>query len=300
MPELPEMETYRRNLLRYCQGQVIDRTEIGREKSINVPPGVFQQELKGATITSVDRVGKHLVIHLSTGAHLMGHLMLGGAIFYGTEAETPTRTFQVIMRFGNGKALYWYGLRLGWLHLVTTAELTARSAELGLDPLDEAFTAPYLGELLHGRRGALKPLLVDQQLFPGIGNCYADEICWAAQVHPLRVAGSLSTYEQARLWSAMKAVLTEATHLGGYTETPFHRGDTFTGGYLPRLEVYDRKGEPCHRCGSRIAFEHATGRKLFYCPACQPEAAGTAGAGATYPALQPEDLVQQPTGTDGV
>ncbi|MDF2626845.1 MAG: Fpg/Nei family glycosylase [Symbiobacteriaceae bacterium] len=272
MPELPEMEIYRSHLERNCTGQTITQIEIGRPKSINVGVREFKQAVQSATLTGFSRAGKALVFHLSTGNVLLNHLMLGGAVFYGTKDEAPQRTFQVTFWLDQGRALWWTGLRLGWLHLLTPAELASYRADLGLDPLDEHFTTAYLASLLQGRRGKLKPLLVDQQLFPGIGNCYSDEICWTARIHPLRIAGSLKTDECERLWQATQSVLTDATARGGYTETPFHKGDQFTGGYLPHLKVYDRNGEPCPRCGTPIALVEASNRKVFFCPACQPEA----------------------------
>ncbi|HYF80380.1 MAG TPA: DNA-formamidopyrimidine glycosylase family protein [Symbiobacteriaceae bacterium] len=271
MPELPEMEIYRRHLEQHCCGQAITRIEVGRPKSLNVGVRELKGALQDATLTGFSRAGKALVFHLSTGNILLNHLMLGGAIFYGTKDEAPQRTFQVTLWLEQDRALWWTGLRLGWLHLLTPAQLAAYRADLGLDPLDAHFTPAHLAALLQGRRGKLKPLLVDQQLFPGIGNCYSDEICWSAQIHPLRVAGSLQTGEVDQLWQATQTVLTEATALGGYTETRFVSGDTFTGGYLPHLKVYDRQGEPCPRCGAAIALVEASNRKVFFCPACQPE-----------------------------
>lgn len=270
MPELPEMETYRRLLAQHCTGRTVTDLAVERPKSLNVPVKVFRAAVQGASLAGFSRRGKHLVLELSTGSFLLNHLMLGGAVFHGTEAEAPKRTFQVILRLDDGNALWWTGLRLGWLHLLDSPELAARTAELGLDPLDEAFTVSHLASLLAKRRGQLKPLLVDQRYFPGVGNCYSDELCWAAGVHPLRVAGRLSTAEQQQLWQAMKATLSEAVALGGYTETPFHAGDTFTGGYLPHLKVYDRGGEPCLRCGEHVIQVEASGRKVFFCPRCQP------------------------------
>lgn len=271
MPELPEMEIYRRHLAQHCTGQAITRIEVGRPKSLNVGVRELKQALQGATLTSFARAGKALVLHLSTGKVLLNHLMLGGAIFYGRQDEAPKRTFQVTLWLNDDRALWWTGLRLGWLHLLTPAELAAYRADLGLDPFDEHFTSAHLASLLEGRRGKLKPLLVDQQLFPGIGNCYSDEICWSARIHPLRVAGSLQTSEIDHLWQSTHTVLSDATRMGGYTETPFHSGDTFTGGYLPHLRVYDRQGAPCPRCGTAIALVEASNRKVFFCPTCQPE-----------------------------
>lgn len=269
MPELPEMEVYRRHLETRCRGRTVINVEVGRVRSLNVPVGVFKKALRGSTLAGFDRKGKHLVCQLSTGAYLLNHLMLGGGIYHGTESDRPERTFQVIIRLDDGTSLYWFGLRLGWLHLLSAAELAERTADLGLDPFDPAFTPGHLAEILHGRRGQLKPLLVDQRFFPGVGNCYSDELCWAARIHPQQVAGRLNAQEQGALWEAMRSTLSDAVNLGGYTETPFHAGDRFTGSYLPHLKVYDRKGEPCPRCGAVIAFLEASGRKVFFCPTCQ-------------------------------
>jgi formamidopyrimidine-DNA glycosylase len=292
MPELPEMERYRRHLERRCVGLRILKAEVHREKSINTPPAAFAAAVEGTVLSGFGRAGKMLVFYLDgAGLCLLNHLMLGGALFYGTDAEAPRRTFQVILRLSGGRSLFWSGLRLGWLHLLDAGGLAERTADLGVDPLSEAFDAAHLAALLSGRRGALKPLLVDQRLFPGIGNCYADEICWTARLHPLRRVGSLGPGEQASLLAAMQAVLGEAVERGGYTETPFAADDRLSGGYLPHLQVYDRKEEPCGRCGAPVAFAEASGRKVFWCPACQPQdAAVPAGAWRPSSDLQPNLL----------
>ncbi len=270
MPELPEMETYRRLLEQHCQRQVIVQAEVGRAKSLNLPAADFAQAVQGTACTGFGRAGKHLIFTLANGLCLLNHLMLDGALFYSTAAEAPARTRQVVLHLGNGRALWWTGLRLGWLHLVSTAELAQRLAGLGLDPLAGGFTPEHLAHLLQGRRGRLKAFLTDQRFCPGVGNCYADEICWAAQLHPLRRAGALPPPEQFRLWQALRQTLAAAVDLGGYTETPFMPGDGLSGGYLPHLQVYDRAGEPCRRCGAGIALTVVSGRKVFCCPVCQP------------------------------
>lgn len=272
MPELPEMETYRRLLERHCQGRRIVDVEINREKSLNVSPGALASAVVGSSFVRFSRLGKMLVLHLESGWALVNHLMLGGALFFGPEAEAPQRTFQVVLRFEEGLALFWTGLRLGWLHLIDQAQLQERAQELGVDPLGADFTLQHVDRIVHGRRGGLKPLLVDQRRFPGVGNCYADEACWRAQVHPLRVAGSLLPHERAALWQGLRETLAEAVALGGYTETPFIPGDRLSGGYLPHLRVYDKQGEPCPRCGAAILLVQSSGRKLFFCPLCQPGA----------------------------
>lgn len=284
MPELPEMETYRRHLEAHTAGQRIGAVEVGRERSLNMPAGSFTAALVGATITGVGRAGKMLVVHLDRGQSLLNHLMLGGGIYLGSETDKPDRSFQVILRFADGSALYWFGLRLGWLHLLSAAELAERLADLGVDPLSGDFTPAYLAASLEGRRAALKAMLVDQRYFPGVGNCYADEACWAARIHPLRPAGGLLPAEHEALWQGLRQTLGQSVALGGYTETPFTAGDRLTGGYLVHLAVYDRQGQPCNRCGAPIIKQQAGGRKLFFCPNCQPVQPVQPGHGAVLPA----------------
>lgn len=269
MPELPEMEVYRRHLEAAGAGRRITGVEVGRPASLNVPPEYFALSLTGAQFLGFRRRGKYLVFDLSTGLHLLNHFMLGARIWCGPEAQRPQRTFQVILHLDNGRDLYWINLRLGFLHLLAPNELAARLADLGTDPLADAFTPAHLARLLHGRRGALKNLLVDQRWFPGLGNCYADEICWAAALLPQRAAGGLDGAEQERLYAGLRTTLTAALRLGGYTEDPFGPGDTLSGGYLPHLKVYDRQGEACPRCTAPIALEQHSGRKVFFCPGCQ-------------------------------
>lgn len=283
MPELPEIEVYRRHLAALCTGLTVVQAEIGRERSLNVPGAQFAETVQGAALTEFGRAGKMLLCRLSRGGFLVNHLMLGGGIFCGTTAERPDRNFQAILHLSDGRALYWFGLRLGWLHLVDEAGLREHIAALGTDPLSPEFTQARLDEILDGRRSALKACLVDQRFFPGIGNCYSDEICWLARVHPLRPAGTLLPPERDSLLTAIRATLSQALALGGYTETPFHTGDRFTGGYLPHLKVYDREHEPCPRCRTPIAFERAGGRKVFHCPSCQPIAQPTFYAEPTHP-----------------
>lgn len=108
-------------------------------------------------------------------------------------------------------------------------------------------------------------------MLAGIGNCYADEIAWQAEVRPGARIGSLEPATLSRLYASTQAVLTEAKTLGGYMEHPFRAGDETTGGYNSQCKVYDRPGEPCLRCGTKIVQEEQSSRKVFFCPSCQKE-----------------------------
>ncbi|QAY66042.1 bifunctional DNA-formamidopyrimidine glycosylase/DNA-(apurinic or apyrimidinic site) lyase [Paenibacillus protaetiae] len=270
MPELPEMETYRKLLNEQIAGAVITGTEVTRDKSINVSPDEFQQMLVGRTIWYVERRGKHLIFHLDNGKRLELHLMLGGSMFFGSEEEKPDRTIQVTIRFEHGN-LYFIGLRLGHLHLLSVKELEGALAKLGPDPFDKRLNAAKFADLFAKKRGTLKASLVDQQVLSGIGNCYADEIVYAASIRPDAKIPTLESGDWERLHTSMHSVLKEAIARGGYMDQPFTAADTLTGGYDELCQVYDRAGESCRRCGSTIEQIEVASRKAFVCPSCQKE-----------------------------
>lgn len=271
MPEWPEMENYRRLLLDKVSGARIIGTEVTCEKSINVAPDVFAREITGAVVWFVEHRGKFLILHLDNGKRLVLHLMLGGLLYFGNDEDRPDRTVQVTIRLISGN-LYFIGLRLGYLHLLTAKDTNAAMAELGPEPFDKRLDAQRFRERFAGKRGKLKPALTDQAVIAGIGNCYADEICFTAGVHPAAAIPKIAPEAWERLYAAMRTVLEKATDAGGYMEMPLYAGDTLTGGYNERCLVYDRGGEPCPRCESKIVQTETAGRKMFYCPVCQPEA----------------------------
>ncbi|MFC0214695.1 Fpg/Nei family DNA glycosylase [Paenibacillus chartarius] len=270
MPELPEMEHYRRALFPLVAGKPITTVRVEREKTVNVPPDAFCRLVLGGVMSTVERRAKHLLFPLSSGLTLHLHLMLGGSMFYGTEEQKPDRSAQVTLGFADGKQLYFHGLRLGYLHIHDPAALQEALGKLGPDPFDPSLTPQRFAELLRRKRGTLKSVLVDQAaVVSGIGNCYSDEICFAAGLLPTRRTGELDAGETRSLYDAMRHVLRTATERGGYMDVPLFAGDTLTGGFDPLCAVYDRKGEPCIRCGSPIAFAEVNSRKCFFCTQCQ-------------------------------
>nr|WP_263326327.1 bifunctional DNA-formamidopyrimidine glycosylase/DNA-(apurinic or apyrimidinic site) lyase [Neobacillus sp. Marseille-Q6967] len=268
MPELPEMENYRRLLNQRIAGQVVTGIEVNREKSINVIPNLFIQTVLGQKVVTVDRRGKHLLFQLQNGQVLLLHLMLGGWMFYGSEEDKPKRTVQVRLSFGQHH-LYFIGLRLGYLHLFSEHDVQRQLAHLGPEPLENQFTLQSFLSLLEPKRGRIKAKLLDQEFIAGIGNCYSDEICYHAKILPKKDIEDISNPERNQLYESMKFVLNDALQHGGYMENPFYQGDTLTGGYNNRCLVYDREGEKCHRCGGIIIKEMISSRKTFFCPNCQ-------------------------------
>ncbi|AWB44866.1 endonuclease VIII [Paenibacillus sp. CAA11] len=270
MPELPEMENYKIQLSQHILDLPITKVAVNREKSINVEPHRFTEELMGLRIIFIERRGKHLVFHLDNGRRLLLHLMLGGLLYFGGAEHKPARTTQIEISFGE-QTLYFIGLRLGYLHLLSAKETEEALSDLGPELFDRRMNEHKFAELLGKRRGNLKTALVNQSIIAGIGNCYADEIAFVAGIRPDAKLQSLTAEDLSKLYHAAREVLTEATRQGGYIELPLTQEDQLTGGFNEHCRVYDRGGEACLVCGQPIVKAEISGRKVFYCTNCQHE-----------------------------
>jgi formamidopyrimidine-DNA glycosylase len=266
MPEMPEMETYRLFLSHNIINKPITNVEINRDKSINKPVKNFIDQVQGKTIANIKRRAKHLIFELSSGQSLLLHLMLGGWMFLGDESNAPDRTKQVILSFG-GLKLYFIGLRLGYLHLLTEKELHEKLVDIGPEPFE--LRSEEFERMINLKKGALKPILVNQKFIAGIGNCYSDEICFEARLYPFEKASELTSEQTRSLYKAIKPVLTKAIEVGGYMDHPMYEGDKKTGGYNDNFLVYEREGQNCFRCGTKIERVDNSTHKSFYCPNCQ-------------------------------
>ncbi|WP_138493472.1 Fpg/Nei family DNA glycosylase [Paenibacillus pinistramenti] len=268
MPEWPEMENYRSLLSALLLDKEISGVVINREKSVNLEPEVFGQELIGRKIIFVERRAKYLIFHLNNGRRLLLHLMLGGLLYFGNDKDKPKRNTQVEIQFGD-QTLYFIGLRLGYLHLLTAKQTEEVLSELGPELLDRRMNEEKFVKLLSGRKGMLKTTLVNQNIVAGIGNCYADEIAFAAELRPDVKLQELDEQDLIRLYKAVRDVLMDAAEHGGYMELPLTADDKLTGGYNDLCKVYDREGESCVRCGHPIVKTELASRKAFYCADCQ-------------------------------
>ncbi|OCA90666.1 formamidopyrimidine-DNA glycosylase [Bacillus sp. FJAT-27225] len=268
MPELPEMERYRNILGKNLTGKIITGVEVNREKSINIPVQEFIDQVANRTVVAVKRRAKHLIFELDSGNSLLLHLMLGGWMFLGNEEESPDRTKQVILSFGEVN-LYFIGLRLGYLHLLEPGQLQEKLAGYGPEPL--AIGLDEFKARIRMKKGTLKSLFVDQSFIAGIGNCYSDEICFKARLNTAKKSASLTETQVTSLFSAMKPVLLNALEIGGYMDDPLFPGDTKTGQYNDHTLVYDRENQPCKRCGTAITKIKVSSKKSFVCPNCQED-----------------------------
>ncbi|MFC0471108.1 bifunctional DNA-formamidopyrimidine glycosylase/DNA-(apurinic or apyrimidinic site) lyase [Halalkalibacter kiskunsagensis] len=268
MPELPEMENYKLLLSEKVVGKSVSEVIVTREKTINVPVTQFTTEVQGRTIMAIERRAKHLLFKLDSGKSLLLHLMLGGLMYVADEEGEIDRTKQVTLSLGAMK-LFFIGLRLGYLHLVTEEQVQEAFSDLGPEPLEPTFKENLFQELIAKRRGMLKTTLVNQKFLAGIGNLYSDEICFEAQVLQIRKANELTDEEIKQLFKAIHTILQRGIRLGGYMDVPVHKKDQLTGNYSNHCYVYEREGLPCPRCGGVIIKDVISSRKSFYCKQCQ-------------------------------
>ncbi|MEK3886451.1 Fpg/Nei family DNA glycosylase [Bacillus sp. FSL K6-3431] len=268
MPELPEMETYKSLLQQMIVDHTITNVAINRQKSINVPTEHFIHHVLNQKVESVDRRAKYLIFKLQNGSCLLLHLMLGGWMFYGNADDKPDRTIQVQLSFGHYH-LYFIGLRLGYLHLLSHDMLNKEFEEIGPEPLDTNFSLDAFLGTIKNRKGGLKTTLINQEYLAGIGNRYSDEVLWHAQLLPERKIIELNHGNKVCLYESIKFILQQAIQNGGYMDEPFFPGDSKTGRNKNKMYVHGREGKECKRCRSPIVKVEISSRKTFYCQVCQ-------------------------------
>ena len=274
MPELPEVETLRRGLEQHLTGRTLGQTQVLVPKMLKgtlCDPEVFNQSLRNVRVESVGRRGKHLIITLDSGYHLLFHMNMRGQLRI-VEADAPVEKY-LAARFplDNGMELRFHDIwRWGEMRLVTPEELAAHPSLLGMgpEPLSGTWNAEHFTAGLAKRpKTAIKAALLDQSVVAGIGNIYADESLFRAGVQPLRPAGSLTPEETALLHREIIAVLSEAVSGGGTTSDNYVNAEGQIGQYAPR--VYDRGGKPCVSCAQKLTRIRVTGRGTVYCASCQ-------------------------------
>ena len=270
MPELPEVETTRRGLQPWVEGQRIESVTV-RESRLRWPvPDDLPRLLAGQTVQRIWRRAKYLILDFPHG-HLIVHLGMSGSLRLAEPDEPLRKHDHVLIRMANGKEVRFHDPRRFGALLWTTEppERHPLLAEVGPEPLSDAFDTDYLYGKARGRRVAVKLFLMDAKVVPGLGNIYSNESLWEAQIHPKRPAGRIARPRMARLVAAIKTVLQDAIAQGGTTLRDFIHGEGEPGYFAIRLRVYGKEGEPCPRCATPIRRIVLGGRSTYYCPKCQ-------------------------------
>lgn len=279
MPELPEVETVRRTLYDKVVGRTVEWVEIITPRQIWYPDAdTFRAEVEGARFSEIDRRGKYLLFRLGP-LTLVGHLRMSGHLFVCDPERLRDKHTHIIFHLDNGTELRYEDQRkFGGFHLLgPQGEGTPPGlAGLGPEPLSDEFTPAVLGRGLRGRKAPVKALLLNQAIVAGLGNIYVDEALFCAAVHPARLGESLTPGEVDRLYGCIRTVLGRAVAKRGTTFSLYFDGEGQEGDMYDELQVFDRTGQPCPRCGTPIIKLAVAQRGTHVCPACQ-----TAPEGAT-------------------
>ncbi|MGI8506837.1 MAG: bifunctional DNA-formamidopyrimidine glycosylase/DNA-(apurinic or apyrimidinic site) lyase [Solirubrobacteraceae bacterium] len=282
MPELPEVETIRRQLGPHLVGRTIVAVEILDPRWTRpVPPSVVEELLHGRRVQAVRRSGKYLVWELSGDLHLLVHLRMTGSLLVHPAVE-PLHTRVRFELDGGDRVLYVDPRRFGTGHVLagTDARDAYLAQRIGVEPLTPEFTPEHLRAIARGRRAPVKSFVLDQRRIAGVGNIYADEALFRARIHPLRPAGALTRSQLSDLREAIERALLAGIEAKGATISDFRDVDGARGSFQDRFLVHRREGEPCPRCGTAIRKIVVGGRGTYVCERCQqPDDSGAAQSG---------------------
>ncbi len=282
MPELPEVETVCRGLSATLAGQVLRRVDQNRPDLRFPLPERFAERLTGRRIDRITRRAKYILAHLDDGMVLMIHLGMSGRMMVSPPDQANGFALQahdhVVFHAGNGAVVAFNDARrFGMMDLVAADDLDRHRllADLGPEPLGNAFNAPYLTAQLAGRRTPIKSALLDQRVVAGLGNIYVCEALYLSGISPRRLAASVAGRRAERLVPAIREVLTAAIAAGGSSLRDYVQTDGELGYFQHAWTVYGREGEPCGDChcapertgGVRRLVQ--AGRSTFYCPSKQ-------------------------------
>lgn len=285
MPELPEVETIRRDIAHAFTGKRIRRLVVRKPSLLKGSRADFRRALKSAQVVRVARRAKHLIVELSTGYAIIIHLKmtgqlvmraLSGKLTVGGHPITgvssvPNRFTYVTLEFTNGWKLYFNDVRrFGYWRVIRQVELAQALSHLGPEPLSKSFTPLVFKQALARRkRTSIKAAILDQTIIAGIGNIYADEVLYAARIKPSRRTSQLKQVEVVSLYRAIRAVLRRAVAARGTSFNTYVDGLGREGTYWEKRLAYGRAGEGCKRCGSLFKKTVVAQRGTTYCPSCQ-------------------------------
>lgn len=275
MPELPEVETVRRGLCpRVINRRIRSAEVLNPHLRRPVPPGI-RRSVEGATIISVRRRGKYLLLDTDKGTTLVVHLGMTGRLLHEIPGKRADRSISsrhdhVVFTLDDGSLLtYNDPRRFGLIDLCPTTGEPEYLSGMGPEPLGEGFAGNSLIAGFGRKRSPVKTVLMDQAVVAGVGNIYACEALWRSRISPFRQAASITRPEADLLSIELRGVLGEAIGAGGSSLRDYRNAEGGRGGFQERFAVYGREGEPCPRCGEPVIRATQSGRSTFYCGSCQ-------------------------------
>lgn len=291
MPELPEVETVRIGLKKLVVGQQVVDVVYDWPKSFPNTKADVDAFLIGATITSIARRGKALILALDTEYSLVIHLKMTGQLVFRGQSEKdrfgaghpsdsligrlPDNSTRVIFTFKAGDKLFFNDQRkFGWVRLLPSIEVENIDffRKMGPEPLASDFTASdFITRLERRKNSCIKAVLLDQTVIAGVGNIYADESLFAAKIHPKALVKDIPKTKKTLLLKELQDVLRLSIEKGGSTDRNYVNAEGKKGSYINFAQVFRREGLSCGRCGSIIEKHKIAGRGTHICPSCQRE-----------------------------
>lgn len=286
MPELPEVETVRRGLLRLVVSKRIVAVTHDTPKSFPNAAKDVEEFLVGSTVIAIRRRAKVLMIDLSSQYSLVIHLKMTGQLVYRGDqvfgaghpsdsliGDLPDKSTRVVIDFSDGSHLYFNDQRkFGWVRLYPISEIPTIDfmRTVGPEPLEDVFTAEqFVGRIRRRNGTTIKAALLDQTVLAGVGNIYADESLWGACIHPASRVRDLDNEQLARLLGEIKFVMNLSIEKGGSTDKNYVTAEGKRGSYIDFARVFRREGLACSRCGTVIEKSRVAGRGTHHCPICQ-------------------------------
>jgi len=285
MPELPEVETIRRDLSRKILNKKISRVRVKTARLVKNGLKFFTAELTSNQFINIGRRGKLIYLQLKNAKFLLIHLKMTGQLIYQKNSELvagghsyasfdfklPNKHSQVIFTFADQSELFFNDLRtFGYLQIVNAEQLSQVLNKYGIEPLTKEFSLSNFTKALSGRKSTIKALLLNQNIIAGIGNIYADEVCFYAGVLPSRVAGDLTKAEIKKLWQGIQTIIRQAIRYRGTTFNDYRDANGNQGNFLKHLKVFHKNGQVCTRCGKVLIKKiKLAGRGTHFCPHCQ-------------------------------
>jgi formamidopyrimidine-DNA glycosylase len=286
MPELPEVETVARGLRKAILGRRIVSVSLGKTDFID-DPVALEEYLPGRVIEAVERFGKFMLLRLSAimgsqralsngdaaAASLLVHLGMTGHLAPSPATQPRGKHTHVCLLLDDGRELrYTDARRFGRIAYLTEAPLAQELLGFGADPLE--VSKEEFAKRIRSRRARIKALLLDQTVLRGVGNIYADEGLWKAEIHPARLGAKLRTEEAEKLRRELQKILQKAIVMRGSSIADFLDAEDEPGEYQRHHRAYGREGKGCYRCKTPIRRGVVAGRSSYYCPKCQPEPRG--------------------------
>ena len=272
MPELPEVETVRKGLVSLVKNKTIAKVDVYWPRIIEFPEiDIFQQQLIGETIETVDRRGKYLIFEF-THYEMVSHLRMEGKYEFFDQPTALDKHSHVRFFFTDGSELIYHDVRkFGRMALLKkgTAKEYKGLTRLGPEPTDADFDLADFKVKLKKASTMIKPLLLNQKIVAGLGNIYVDEVLWLAKIHPEQPANTLSSQSARQLREAIIEVIGKAKEAGGTTIRTYLNALGEAGHFQQELHVYGQTGEPCSRCGTPIIKIKVAQRGTHLCPHCQ-------------------------------